>query len=35
MEMTLSCDHRGTDGATASEFLRELKDLLEEPGLAL
>ena len=35
MEMTLSCDHRGVDGATASEFLRTLKGLLEEPGLAL
>jgi pyruvate dehydrogenase E2 component (dihydrolipoamide acetyltransferase) len=35
MEMTLSCDHRGLDGATASEFLRTLKSYLEEPGLAL
>ena len=35
MEMTLSCDHRGVDGATASEFLRTLKELLEEPALAL
>ena len=35
MEMTLSCDHRAVDGATASEFLRDLKELLEEPGLAL
>lgn len=35
MEMTLSCDHRAVDGATASEFLRAVKDILEEPGLAL
>ena len=33
MEMTLSCDHRSVDGATASEFLRSVKELLEEPGL--
>jgi pyruvate dehydrogenase E2 component (dihydrolipoamide acetyltransferase) len=35
MEMTLSCDHRGLDGATASEFLGTLRSYLEEPGLAL
>jgi pyruvate dehydrogenase E2 component (dihydrolipoamide acetyltransferase) len=35
MELTLSCDHRGVDGATAADFLRTLTDLLEEPGLAL
>jgi pyruvate dehydrogenase E2 component (dihydrolipoamide acetyltransferase) len=35
LEMTLSCDHRSVDGATASEFLRTVKELLEEPGLAL
>jgi pyruvate dehydrogenase E2 component (dihydrolipoamide acetyltransferase) len=35
MELTLSCDHRGLDGATAAEFLRTLTELLEEPGLAL
>jgi pyruvate dehydrogenase E2 component (dihydrolipoamide acetyltransferase) len=35
MQMTLSCDHRGLDGATASEFLATLKSFVEEPGLAL
>ena len=35
MSMTLTCDHRAVDGSVASEFLRELKTLLEEPGLAL
>ena len=35
MTMTLTCDHRSLDGATASEFLRTVKDYLEEPGLAL
>jgi len=35
MTMTLSCDHRSLDGATASEFLATVKDFLEEPGLAL
>jgi pyruvate dehydrogenase E2 component (dihydrolipoamide acetyltransferase) len=35
MEMTLTCDHRSVDGATASEFLRTVKGFLEEPGLAL
>jgi pyruvate dehydrogenase E2 component (dihydrolipoamide acetyltransferase) len=35
MEMTLTCDHRSVDGATASDFLRTVKGFLEEPGLAL
>jgi len=35
LTMTLTCDHRTIDGSTASEFLRTVKELLEEPGLAL
>jgi pyruvate dehydrogenase E2 component (dihydrolipoamide acetyltransferase) len=35
MSLTLTCDHRAVDGAKAAEFLREVKSLLEEPGLAL
>jgi pyruvate dehydrogenase E2 component (dihydrolipoamide acetyltransferase) len=35
MDMTLTVDHRSVDGATASDFLRTVKSVLEEPGLAL
>ena len=35
MTMTLTCDHRTIDGADASEFLGTVKQLLEEPALAL
>ena len=35
MSLTLTCDHRALDGATAAEFLATVKRLLEEPGLAL
>jgi len=35
LELTLTCDHRAIDGATAAEFLRDVKTFLEEPGLAL
>jgi len=35
MEMTLSCDHRAVDGAQGSEFLRTVKQLIEEPALGL
>jgi pyruvate dehydrogenase E2 component (dihydrolipoamide acetyltransferase) len=35
MELTLTCDHRSVDGASAAEFLHTVKQFLEEPGLAL
>jgi pyruvate dehydrogenase E2 component (dihydrolipoamide acetyltransferase) len=35
MSMTLTCDHRSLDGATAADFLRTVKTFLEEPALAL
>ena len=35
MELTLTCDHRVVDGAAGAEFLRALREMLEEPGLAL
>ncbi|HXY80332.1 MAG TPA: dihydrolipoamide acetyltransferase family protein [Gaiellaceae bacterium] len=35
MTMTLTCDHRAVDGATGAEFLRTVKTLLADPGLAL
>ena len=35
MDLVLTCDHRSLTGATAAEFLATLKQLLEEPALAL
>ena len=35
MKVTMSCDHRAVDGATGSEFLIEVKKLLENPLLLL
>ena len=31
MKMTISCDHRVTDGAAAARFLQDVRRLLEEP----
>jgi pyruvate dehydrogenase E2 component (dihydrolipoamide acetyltransferase) len=31
MKMTISCDHRVTDGANGARFLQDVKRLLEEP----
>jgi pyruvate dehydrogenase E2 component (dihydrolipoamide acetyltransferase) len=35
MSMTITCDHRAIDGADGAEFLRTVKELVEEPALAL
>ena len=35
MTMTITCDHRAIDGADGAVFLRTVKELLEEPALAL
>jgi len=35
LALTITCDHRAIDGADGAEFLRTVKELLEEPALAL
>jgi pyruvate dehydrogenase E2 component (dihydrolipoamide acetyltransferase) len=35
LRLTLTCDHRAIDGADGADFLRTVKELLEEPALAL
>ena len=35
MTLTLSADHRAVDGATAADYMRTLKNLLEEPARML
>ena len=35
VEMSLSCDHRAIDGAVGADFLRTLKQLIEEPALLI
>jgi len=35
MTLTLTCDHRAIDGAVGADFLRTLKETLEQPALAL
>ena len=34
-ELSLSCDHRAIDGAVGAEFMRTLKQLIEEPSLLI
>jgi pyruvate dehydrogenase E2 component (dihydrolipoamide acetyltransferase) len=35
LTMTLTCDHRAIDGAVGAQFLQTLKQLVEQPALAL
>ena len=35
MRLTLSCDHRVIDGAVGARFMKDLKDLIEDPVRAL
>jgi len=35
MKITLSYDHRIIDGAKAAQFMKTLKELMEDPNIAL
>ena len=35
MDLMLTCDHRAVNGADGAAFLQTVKEILEEPGLAL
>jgi pyruvate dehydrogenase E2 component (dihydrolipoamide acetyltransferase) len=35
MDLMLTCDHRSVNGAAGAGFLQSVKEILEEPGLAL
>ena len=35
MSIGMSCDHRVIDGALGAEYLKELRQLLENPALLL
>jgi pyruvate dehydrogenase E2 component (dihydrolipoamide acetyltransferase) len=35
MDLMLTCDHRSVNGADGAAFLQTVKEILEEPGLAL
>jgi pyruvate dehydrogenase E2 component (dihydrolipoamide acetyltransferase) len=35
MDLMLTCDHRAVNGADGAGFLQSVKEILEEPGLAL
>jgi pyruvate dehydrogenase E2 component (dihydrolipoamide acetyltransferase) len=35
MDLTLTCDHRSVNGSDGAAFLQAVKEILEEPGLAL
>ncbi len=35
MKVTMSCDHRAVDGATGARFLQTLREMLEDPAVAL
>ena len=35
LEIGMSCDHRGIDGALGAEYVKELRRLLENPALLL